>query len=62
MDSTLLSIFLFLVLVIGWVGYYIAKMNGKSKSEKTSTGIKEELFGRKRRSKKANRGEFWALE
>ena len=62
MDSTLLSIFLFLVLVIGWVGYYVAKMNGKSKSETKSTGIKDELFGKKRRSKKANRGEFWALE
>jgi len=62
MESTLLSIFVFLLLVIGWVGYYVAKMNRKSKSEKTSTGIKDELFGKKRRSKKANRGEFWALE
>ena len=62
MESTLLSIFVVLVLVIGWVGYYVAKMNRKSKSEKTATGIKDELFGKKRRSKKANRGEFWALE
>jgi hypothetical protein len=62
MDSTLLSIFIVLAIFIGWVGYYAFKMNSKSKSEKKSTGIKDELFGKKRRSKKGNRGEYWALE
>ena len=62
MDNTLLSIFVVLGVFVAWVVSYVVKVNKAAKSEKKVSGIKDELFGKKKRSKKANRGEFWALE
>ncbi len=62
MDITLLTIFIVLGVFVAWIASYVIKVNKSSKSEKKSSGVKEELFGKKRRSKKASRGEFWALE
>ena len=62
MDITLASIFLVLGLLVVWVASYVIKVNKTIKSDNKSTGVKDELFGKKRRSKKASRGQFWALE
>jgi len=62
MDITLLSIFLVLGLFVAWVASYVIMVNKKAKSETKSSRVKDELFGKKRRSKKSNRGQFWSLE
>jgi hypothetical protein len=62
MDTTLLSIFFVLGVVVAWIASYAIKVNRESKSTKKTSGVKDELFGKKKRGKKASRGQFWALE
>jgi uncharacterized membrane protein len=61
MDSTILVIFLALALILVWVVILLVKANKHTRPVKKSSA-KEELFGKKKKSKKAEKGQFWALE
>ena len=62
MDTTLTVIFVVLALAVAWVARYVVMTNKQTKANKPGASVKDALFGKKKRSKKSARGQFWALE
>ena len=61
MDSTLVVILSVIALLFLWAASIVIKLSRTNKAPEKES-VKDQLFGKKRKSRKAEKGQFWALE